>query len=154
MRNETYRHTQPGIVMRMIFGISVFTCLVFAAAYGGKDPKALWALLAVAGTSAFAGLLFHSLTVCVSREAIRLHFGIGLIRKSFAVDDIRSVQAVRSHWYNGWGIRLIRNGWLYNISGFDAVEIVMRNGKVYRIGTDEPRRLLGAIQRVTGVEPV
>jgi hypothetical protein len=27
---------------------------------------------------------------------------------------------------------------IYNISGFDAVEIKLKNGKIYRIGTNEP----------------
>ncbi|HBI33644.1 MAG TPA: hypothetical protein DEA43_03435 [Candidatus Moranbacteria bacterium] len=31
--------------------------------------------------------------------------------------------------------------WIYNISGFDAVEIKMKNGKLYRVGTDEPEKL-------------
>jgi hypothetical protein len=31
--------------------------------------------------------------------------------------------------------------WIYNVSGFDAVEIKLKNGKVYRIGTDEPKKL-------------
>jgi len=35
--------------------------------------------------------------------------------------------------------------WIYNISGFDAVEIKMKNGKTYRIGTDEPQKLEQAI---------
>jgi hypothetical protein len=31
--------------------------------------------------------------------------------------------------------------WIYNVSGFDAVEIKMKDGKTYRIGTDEPEKL-------------
>jgi hypothetical protein len=27
--------------------------------------------------------------------------------------------------------------WIYNVSGFDAVELTMKNGKIYRIGTNE-----------------
>jgi len=34
---------------------------------------------------------------------------------------------------------------IFNISGFDAVEIKMKNGKIYRIGTDEPKKLEQAI---------
>lgn len=148
-----YEHTQPGVLMRAIFGLTVLVCLVTAAALGVKDPKAMWILLAVAGSLAMATALFHSLTVRVTRESVRLHFGIGLIRKSFAVADISSVQSVRNHWYNGWGIRVIRNGWMYNVSGFDAVEIEMQNGKKVRIGTDEPKRLLAAIQRAIESRP-
>ena len=93
--------------------------------------------------------LFHSLTVRVSRNDIVLCFGIGLIRKSFVIDDIQSATIVRNRWYIGWGIKKIRGGWLYNVSGFDAVEIQLKNDRRYRIGTDQPRELLAAIESVT-----
>ena len=35
--------------------------------------------------------------------------------------------------------------WIFNVSGFDAVEIKMENGKIFRIGTDEPKKLEHAI---------
>ena len=49
----------------------------------------------------------------------------------------------KNHWYYGWGIRLWfwPHMWIFNVSGFDAVEIRMKNGKIYRIGTDEPENL-------------
>jgi len=57
---------------------------------------------------------------------------------------------VKNHWYYGWGIHLTPHGWLYNISGFLAVEIQMKSGKKYRIGTDEPKKLIEAIQQSLG----
>ena len=38
------------------------------------------------------------------------------------------------------------HGWLYSVSGFDAVKIVLTNGRTYNVGTDEPTELLTAIQ--------
>ena len=90
--------------------------------------------------------LFHSLTVRVSRDEVMLCFGAGLIRKRFKTGDIHGARAVKNHWINGWGIHMIRGGWLYNVSGFDAVEILHRSGRRYRIGTDEPQELLAAIE--------
>ena len=37
--------------------------------------------------------------------------------------------------------------WIYNVSGFDAVEIILKNGKIYRIGTDVPKELEVAINK-------
>jgi hypothetical protein len=53
--------------------------------------------------------------------------------------EIASVKKVRNHWYYGWGIKLWfwPYMWIYNVSGFDAVELTMKNGKIYRIGTNE-----------------
>ncbi len=36
---------------------------------------------------------------------------------------------------------------LYNVSGFDAVEIKLRTGKKFRIGTDVPQELEEAIRQ-------
>jgi len=36
---------------------------------------------------------------------------------------------------------------LYNVSGFDAVEIKLRTGKKFRIGTDVPQELEKAIEQ-------
>jgi len=38
--------------------------------------------------------------------------------------------------------------WIYNVSGFGAVELIMKNGRVYRIGTNVPRELEDAIKAV------
>jgi len=92
---------------------------------------------------------FHSLTVTVSREYIVLRFGIGLIWKRFSVIDVQEATIVRNRWYYGWGIRLTPHGWLFNVSGFNAVEIRLKNGRKYRIGTDKPVELLSAIKAVT-----
>jgi hypothetical protein len=43
------------------------------------------------------------------------------------------------------GIHLSRFGWLYNVSGFDAVAIILKSGKRFALGTDEPDALLQAL---------
>jgi len=101
-------------------------------------------MLAVINGIVFA--LFHSLTVRVSRSEIALSFGVGLIRKQFPIGDISSASIVQNRWYNGFGIRKIRGGWLYNVSGFDAIEIQLKNERKYRIGTNQPKELLAAVE--------
>lgn len=39
---------------------------------------------------------------------------------------------------------------MYNVSGLDAVELVLRDGRRFRIGTNEPERLFEALQRKLG----
>ena len=92
-------------------------------------------------------LLFHSLTVEINKTKLIVKFGFGIISKKFNLKDIKSSHAVKNHWYYGWGIRLTPNGWLYNVSGLSAVEIQMKNGKKYRIGTDKPKNLEHAIRQ-------
>jgi hypothetical protein len=96
-------------------------------------------------------VLFGSLTVEVTSSRVRLWFGPGWIRKSLETAEIVEAEMVENPWYYGWGIRLTPHGWLFNVAGNDAVEIKMRSGRRYRIGTDEPDKLLIAIEGVTGV---
>ncbi|MFQ5742420.1 MAG: hypothetical protein ACE5HV_02395 [Acidobacteriota bacterium] len=91
-------------------------------------------------------VLFRSLTVEVAEKVVELRFGPGLIRKSFRVASIRQASVVRNRWYYGWGIRWTPHGWLFNISGLDAVQLKMVCGRRYRIGTDQPKELLAAIE--------
>ena len=94
-----------------------------------------------------------TLTVSIDEKYIGIKFGYGLFRKKFLLSEIVSVKQVKNHWYYGWGIR----GWLwpkmciYNISGFDAVEITLKNGKIRRIGTDDPNGLETAIKRTINI---
>ena len=90
-------------------------------------------------------LLFHSLRVEVDRNALRLSYGIGVVRKRFDLTSLRDAYAVRNKWWYGLGIRLTPHGWLYNVSGLDAVEIVRTSGKKFRVGTDEPQALVTAL---------
>ena len=125
-----------------VIGSSVF--IVDGQSTG--DEGAVIVGCVIAAVCAVVIVLFHSLTVRVSRNVIAISFGVGLIRKNFVVDDIQSAAIVKNHWYNGWGIKWIRGGWLYNVSGLDAVEIKVKNGRRYRIGTDQPCDLFEAIE--------
>ena len=46
----------------------------------------------------------------------------------------------------GEAVRMAKHGWMWNISGLDAVELTYHNGKKLRIGTDEPEVLLEALK--------
>jgi hypothetical protein len=52
-----------------------------------------------------------------------------------------SVEVIRTSFLNGWGIHYTQRGWLYNVSGYGAVAVTLRNGKRFCLGTDEPDAL-------------
>jgi len=138
-----YRHTQSGWVMVGMCGAMflLIACLPLPA----RAPREC--LLWVAALPVLVVLmLFGTLTLEVDDATIRLRFGVGLIRKTFPLADVASCQVVRNQWWWGWGIRLIPGGWLYSVSGLNAVELVLKSGKRFRIGTDEPRQLAEFIQ--------
>jgi hypothetical protein len=92
---------------------------------------------------------FSTLTTSIDENSLRIKFGHGIFRKKFPLHEIASAKSVKNCWYYGWGIRVWfwPRMWIFNVSGFDAIEITMKNGKIYRIGTDEPEKLESAIKR-------
>jgi hypothetical protein len=96
---------------------------------------------------------FTFLRIQIDKQYLSWHFGIGIPRKTILLSDIESVKQVRNRWWYGWGIRkLLSGGWLYNVYGLDAVEVITRQGKIVRLGTDEPKQLKKALVAVTQVE--
>ena len=147
-----YQHTQPGTLVRILVGCLAiaFGSAAVAVPLVGGQPSAVAAYGFAAAIMGGVLALFHSLRVQVSENDVVLTFGVGLIGKSFVVNDIESAAVVRNRWYYGWGIKKIPGGWVYNVSGFDAVEIQLNNGRCDRIGTDEPEKLHAAIESVIG----
>jgi hypothetical protein len=128
----------------MIIALSIPLLILFFAMSATEFTQVL---PIVFSTLLIALVLFYSLTVEIDETKLIVKFGFGIINKKFILKDIESCHTVKNHWYYGWGIRITPHGWLYNISGFDAVEIKMKNGKTYRIGTDEPKNLERAIMQ-------
>jgi hypothetical protein len=92
---------------------------------------------------------FSALTVTINEQFLHIRFGWGIFSKKFLLSEIATVKSVKNRWYYGWGIRfwLWSKMWIYNVSGFDAVELTLKNGRVYRIGTDESDKLEAAIKQ-------
>jgi hypothetical protein len=139
-----YRHTQIGyVILVMLTPVIVILAAVLMLAPDG------WPLLAILIPLVLGAVAFARLTVTVDANSVWLRFGLGLIRKRIPTRDILSCGVVNVPWYAGWGIRWTGDGWLYNVSGGRAVELRMRNGKRYLIGTDRPQELESAIRQAT-----
>lgn len=139
----TYRHRQTGWLV--IAGLTIPAISVFFL----TGRRTLVGIV-VAFAFGILLLLFHSLTVSVKRDSIRIAFGVGLVRKSVPVASIRGCRKVRSPWYYGWGIHWFPGGVIYNISGFEGVELDLETGRRFRIGSDEADRLEMAITMALG----
>ena len=140
-----YQHRQAGTVFLVLFAV----VLLFVVTVADLGKNLGWFLFTCGLLTAIA-LLFGSLTVMIRDGALSCRFGVGLIRRQFALVDITAVSAVRNHWHYGWGVRLTPGGWMFNVIGLDAVEITLVSGKRFRIGTNEPQQLVQAIQQNLG----
>jgi len=142
-----YKHIQFSYLM-LIVTLAVFFLFAWVYITASAEPVSTDSGPNFAITSIMAFILFIlasfvTLQVIIDGEYLRIKFGFGIFQKKFSLNDIMSVKTVKNHWYYGWGIRiwLWPKMWIYNVSGFDAVEIKLKNGKTYRIGTDEPQKL-------------
>jgi hypothetical protein len=94
-------------------------------------------------------VLFYKLRITIEGKTWCASFGSGFIRKRVRLAEIVRCGAIRIRWWYGWGIHLTPYGWLYNVSGFDAVAITLRDGRNFALGTDDPHGLVDAIRRYT-----
>jgi len=150
----SYKHTQIGYLMLVVtLAVLVFFVWLYITALAEPlsiDSGPNFAVTAIMVLTLFILASFATLTASIDENYLRIKFGYGIFRKRFAVSEIASAEQVKNHWYYGWGIRgwFWPYMWIFNVSGFDAVELVMKNGKVYRIGTDQPKELETAIKTV------
>lgn len=138
---KSYKHTQIGYLLIVVFSV-VFLLIGKLTIDTNFNPGTVLLLafmILCLGT-------FATLTVEVDDQAINLRFGIGLLRKRFLLENIEAWRAVKNPLYYAWGIHAIPGGWVFNVSGLQAVELQMRNGRKYRIGTDDAHSLLNAIE--------
>jgi len=142
-RGGRYDHTQRGTLIIGAVGAAAVFLLASALWFGLN-----WIPLIVLGILLFVLAIMSTLTVRVDKENLRIRFGpVGLVRKSWPVSEITLVKTVTNSWYYGWGIRVTPYGPLYNVSGYEAVEVQLFSGKAFRIGTDEPEALKTAIEK-------
>lgn len=139
-----YRRTQLGTVTVVAVGGSALLAALIGAGTGWQPATVAVLVLLVAALG-----MFCCLTVEIDRRQLRCFFGPGPIRRTIDVHEIVSAQPVRNRWYYGWGIRLTPTGWMFNVSGLDAVELSLASGARFRIGTDRPGEVIEALGLVT-----
>lgn len=135
-----YRHTQIGYLTLIVVLVAALGIVV------SLPNEVRRVSLGVAALLLIIAVLFSTLTVEVGDGELRFHFGPGFWTKRVALTDVTAATPTQSSWWEGWGIRFTFRGMLYNVSGTDAVEIELRSGRSFRIGTDEPEVLAQAIR--------
>jgi len=93
-------------------------------------------------------LLFFSLTIVIDEQKLRWYFGFGVIRKDVELSQIAETSAFKTKWYQGIGIRMLSDGWLYNASVGQAVKITLADGKNIYLGCKN----VDALQQVLNVK--
>jgi hypothetical protein len=140
----SYRHRQvsrPTVVS--FIALTVLLSLPFFL----EAPR-LILFAAIAPIYALAALvhwLLYSMTIEVSGQELRWHFGPGFWRKRIALADIARVKRVRLPWWYGIGIRYTPPAWTYLVAPGGGIEVETTSNKIVRVGTDDAERLMGAL---------
>jgi len=150
----SYRHTQFGwaIAAGTVVGLALATGLTVSLS-AETIAVARWMVVALFGILAAAFVMLGTLTVEADADGVRLRFGIGLVRRSVAIADIVRCDVVRTPVWWGWGLHWTPSGWLYNVSGRDAVRIEVRRERSVIVGSDDAPALKRAIDELLSAAP-
>jgi len=140
-----YRHTQIGWPLLCVLLVAAGNVVWRAISHRAPNVESFGFFIAF--VLAMVAILFTSLTIEVTSDELIWFFGPGFWRKRVALADIASATQARNKWWWGWGIRLAPRGWLYNVGGLDAVEIALKNGKTFRLGTDDASALAARLSQ-------
>jgi len=145
----SYQNTQnsPQWVVALI---SLYAILMFSVAMAliRSEEATAWIALIIILSQAFVFLAVLDatrLTTTVTPSTLHVRFRLGWPNRTVDRGQIVGIRAHRNTWLHGWGIRKIRNGWLWTIWGLDSVELDLDTGNKFRIGTDDVDGLLAAL---------
>ncbi|QOI99954.1 MAG: hypothetical protein HRU70_05430 [Phycisphaeraceae bacterium] len=147
---EPYRRTQHGPLWVIL--LAAGAALAAGASAPGIDRVAAVALGAGVAFMVLLALCFATLTIEDTGDAIAARFGpLPVFSASIPFASITGVRTARSTLLDGWGIHWTPGkGWIYNLWGFDCVEIHHR-GTTTRFGTDDPEGLAAAVASRAGL---
>lgn len=151
--HKGYTHRQIGRQSLIAHGVgfAILGWIFFRVDLVGVSVPmfAALALLLAGSVSAFS-----TMTCTVKDGEFRVACGLlGWPDKRVALEDIAGVLPTKTALISGFGIRITTRGWLYSVSGRDAVIVGLCDGKQFLIGTDEPVKLADAINASLGRPP-
>ena len=150
---ETKRYTQFGTVSVIVILplFLLFAGLLIRSVINNSPDLYIHLVLAV--VFLFSLLTIYRLTITIDQRNISFQMGIGIVRKSYEISKVKACHPVTNSLLIGLGIRLLSNGWLYNVSGRKAIELQFKDKKsVVRIGTNRPEEISALIQSMLGEE--
>lgn len=113
--------------------------IVFTSSYIGGALIALSINLVI-------GTLFYSMTIEVTGNKVSWYFGLGFLRKEVDASSITEISIYETKWYQGTGVRILKDGWMYNASVGKALKLTMSSGKNIYLGCKDVEGLQFALE--------
>jgi hypothetical protein len=126
-----YSHTQIGYLTTIVAG----SVVAFLLSQRPRLGPISWGIIIALCVAMF---FFSTLTIRITDESLCFFFNTGLYGRDIPLPAIASCRVVDTSIIEGWGIRSTPSGMLYNVSGTRAIEVRLRGGERFRIGSDQP----------------
>lgn len=146
------KYTQIGILtIIMALATAIFTAFMFYSAIKSANNQDAVMLkivgVFVVGFFVFLLVSFYSFTIKTEEGKLHWWFGNGFNKKTFAIEEIQSIELVKNPWYYFWGIKSIPGGWLYSIApGGSAIELIFKNDKIIRLGSNRAQEIIEILE--------
>lgn len=143
-----YKKTQIGWTAIGLF-ISIISLLFLSYMFQWGNPPTFNEFVTYSIIFLIIILLFYKLTIKLSDSALKVIFGIGIIRFNIQIDKLIDVRVIKTPWYYGIGIRITSEGMLYNIRWGHAVEIKYISkgkSKTVMVGSANPLELKNVLE--------
>lgn len=139
-----YCETQPATIVRVVMGLTFISLVIIIVAVPLPNPVRI--MLATVGMmELMLAFLLWSMTVEVTKGAVEVRFGPGVIRRSYPVAKIVKATPKTKPWYTGHGVRIAPRATMMLVSGSTAVELELIGGRRILLGSPDPARMVAAI---------
>ena len=137
------------ILMGVLPIVGIYKQLILGEKLGDNPMSDISLLIFSIIMFSLVGLfLIMKLKTSIDKNGINMHF-FPFIKKSVDWQQIKNVKVVNYGFVGGWGIRLwTKYGTVYNIRGNKGLEIVLKSGKKFLIGTQKETELSTIIEKM------
>ena len=125
---------------------SLIIILLVISAFIIFSPELAGLKIIILSINLLVTLLFFSLTIVIDEQTLRWYFGFGIISKDVELSQIVQTSVYKTKWYQGIGIRMLNDGWLYNASVGQTIKINLTDGKNIYLGCKDADALQQALK--------
>ena len=137
------------ILMGVLPIIGIYKQLILGEKLGDNPMSDISLLIFSIIMFSLVGLfLIMKLKTSIDKNGINMYF-FPFIKKSVDWQQIKNVKVINYGFVGGWGIRLwTKYGTVYNVKGDKGLEIVLKSGKKFLIGTQKETELSTIIEKM------
>jgi hypothetical protein len=145
MQAYSHRQHSPIIPAILLLMLVIMMGSLFAMPHTVDPGPAVLPVMLVIVAAALVAMLSR-LTTKVDEGGVSWAFGVGFPSGEIAAGSIARAEITQTNFMEGWGIHwTIWHGWVWNVWGFQAVQIFKNDGTSITIGTDDPEGFVAAI---------